>query len=725
MPPSRLSRLRMPSLLGGIVLAGLCAAALPVYAAGSENPAAVAAPPAPSVKKVAYKPAEVKKPPRKKVAPRKQARKSSPAQAAAAETVMLNFVDASIGSVVKAMGDITGKAIVVDPRVKGTLQVTSPRPVSPKTAYEILLAALRMQGYASVEMDGVVRIVPEAEAKLYAVPAAGVRKATMRGEMETRVFELKHESATQLLAALRPLVGTNSVMNANPVSNTLVVTDYANNLDRLGQIIDNLDMQSADEPVLIPVRYANAQDIATQIGKLYRLSVAGAGTAGAVGAPAGTEAERLDVAVDTRSNSLILRSRNRSLISRVQNMVGGLDTQTSSAGNIHVVYLKNAEATKVAETLRRIVSGDGGAQPATAVTPGVAAGRPSGGEVGPGMIQADAASNSLIITASDAVFSNLKSVVEKLDVRRAQVLVEALIAEVSAEKASELGIQWFDASGGTASTNDSKFFGGFGTTGQSNIASVAANPAKAAQGLNLGVVKGQLNIPGVGTIMNLGLLARALQVQADANILSTPTLMTLDNEEAKISVGTNVPFSTGQYNVTGTATPFQTIERKDVGLTLRVKPQISEGGTVRLQIYQEVSKIRQDTTNVTLATTDKRSIDSMVLVDDGQIVVLGGLIEDQMQGVEDKVPVLGDVPLLGNLFRYNTRKMTKTNLMVFLRPQVVRDSRTATALTHPRYDYIVGQQRGVTLEEQPRLPDFEHLSAGGLPVPEPAPVQER
>lgn len=326
------------------------------------------------------------------------------------------------------------------------------------------------------------------------------------------------------------------------------------------------------------------------------------------------------------------------------------------------------------------------------------------------MIQADAASNALIITAPEAVFNNLKAVVEKLDVRRAQVLVEALIVELSAEKATEFGIQWFDASGTPSKNGDPKFFGGFANSGgPSNLANVAANPQNAVKGLTLGLVNGTINLPGIGPVLNLGVLARALETNADVNILSTPTLMTLDNEEAKISVGSNVPFSTGQYNVTGTAVPFETIERRDVGLTLRVKPQISEGGTVRLQIYQEVSKLRQGTeVGDTKATTDKRSIESMVLVDDGQILVLGGLIEDTLQEVQDKIPLLGDIPALGHFFRYNTRRQGKTNLMVFLRPLVVRDSKAAANVTHPRYDHIMNIQKAASVaEDKPMLPDVD------------------
>lgn len=617
---------------------------------------------------------------------------------AMAANVTLNFVNADIESVMKAMGDMTKQTFVVDPRVKGTLQITSPRPVSPATAYEIVLAALRMQGYAAVQGDGVVRIVPEVDAKFYAAPSSGRTKRRIAGEVATRVFVLRHESAAQMLPALRPLVGSNSVMNADVGTNSLVVTDYADNLERLARVVETLDVPSADEPVLIPLRYAAAQDVASLVGKLFP---AGTGPAG--------EIDRLDVAVDSRSNSLILRGRDRSLVARAQNMVATLDVPTPVAGNVHVLYLKNAEAAKMAETLRKIINSDTSStvpaksptSPAGASSSTTAMAATSDG--GAGMVQADPASNALIITAPEAVFNNLKAVVDQLDVRRAQVLVEALIAEVSADKAAEFGIQWMAASKGS-NLRVGGLFGNSDTT--TNLATVAAgissgNPAAAAglaTGLNLAVFRDQ----------NLGMLAHALETEAGANILSTPTLLTLDNEEAKISVGSNVPFTTGQYTLSGSgnaASPFQTIERKDVGLQLKVKPQISEGGTVRLQISQEVSKLRSGATDPTLQSTDKRAIDSTVLVDDGQIVVLGGLIDEQVQDTEDRVPILGDIPLLGHLFRYDSRKHVKTNLMVFLRPVIVRDAQKAAAVSNARYEYILGQQQTSMPPNRPFLPD--------------------
>jgi general secretion pathway protein D len=615
--------------------------------------------------------------------------------------ITLNFVNADIGSVIEAMSEMTGRTFVVDPRVKGTLKITSPRPVSPAVAYDIVLAALRMQGYAAIQVDGVVRIVPEADAKFYATHAKGKTSGNrVGGEMATRVFTLRHEAAAQLQAALRPMIGASGIFNADPDSNTLIVTDYADNLARLEQVIASLDIPTVDEPVLIPLKYASAGEISALVSRVFM--------------PQGTGAtyELLQVGVDERSNSLIVRGRDRSLIGKVQNLAATLDVPTPVAGNVHVIYLKNAQAVEVAKTLRNILTGDtaaltqtAGAQPATVA--GQAVNASTNREVGAGMIQADPGSNALIITAPEAIFANIKSVVQKLDVRRAQVLIEALIVEVSADKAAEFGIQWLGA--GTVS-KDNTLGGLFGnSTPATNIGTIAAAVQAGTPAGLLGIASG-LTI-GFLHDQNLAVLARALETQAGGNILSTPSLLTLDNEEAKISVGSNVAFATGSYTTptsssSSISNPFTTYERKDVGLTLKVKPQISEGGTVRLQISQEVSQLRQSPgTDPTLASTDKRAIDSTVLVDDGQVVVLGGLIQDQMTDGEDSVPLLSDIPLVGQLFRYNTRKRNRTNLMVFLRPVVVRTAADAAAVTSPRYDYILGQEKYLAPGHKFMLPD--------------------
>ncbi len=621
--------------------------------------------------------------------------------AIAEDKVTLNFVNANIETVVEAVSKITGKSFVIDPRVKGTVNVISGKPVQPEAAYLFLLSALRMQGFAAVGVNGIVKIVPEADAKTHAAPSGrGPAKLPGGAQIMTRVFSLHNESATQLQGVIRPLVAPGNSVVANAVSNTLVVTDYADNLDRLAQIIAALDEPSGEDPQVIPLRHASVFDVVSAVSGLF-------------GEQSGEASQRVTVTVDARQNSLLVKTDNPGKLLRIKRLVEQLDQPTTAGGNIHVVYLRNADATRVAQTLRAVVSGEASpvaaptsfgtstsgsvgaaanlaAPVATAQVPARSGGAGAAGQT---MIQADSGSNALIITASDVVFSNLRRVIDALDKRRAQVYVEALIAEISADRASESGVQWQDLSGThvVSGTN-------FGTGGR-NLVGLLENIAKASTTGTLGLAPG-LNIGGVATRNgrpSLGVLARFLETDAKANILSTPTLLTLDNEEAKIVIGRNVPFITGQYaqSATGTTpTPFQTYERKDVGLTLKIKPQISEGGLVRLQIYQEASSILESTlSSVSGPVTNKRSIESSVLVDDGGLIVIGGLIEDSYTAGEDKVPLAGDIPVIGGLFRYETRKRTKTNLMVFLRPQIIRDEAGYQSITADRYDYVIGQQR--------------------------------
>ena len=645
-----------------------------------------------------------------------QAQAQAPAQPAQDDTVTLNFVNADIEGVVKAVSEITGKNFVLDPRVKGTVNIVSARPMARSLVYEVFLSALRLQGYAAVEDRGMVKIIPEADAKLHPGRTVGPseRPRAAGDQILTQVFTLKYESASQLLPILRPLIAPANTITVYAGSNTLVITDYAGNLQRIGRIIDSIDQPGGTDPVVIPLQHASAVDVALTVNRLFAESAQAAGGAA-------DTSQRLNVVADTRSNSLVARSDNPSRITRLRTLAAMLDLPTSAAGNLHVVYLKNADAVKMAETLRAIYLGETVAaatprsQPlpvaaSSAGAPPPALAAPLAAALSPGMIQADQATNSILINAPDAIYNNLRAALDKLDTRRAQVHVEALIAEITADKAAEFGIQWQSLSG--AAKSGTQAFGGtnFGGPTQ-NIGAIAANPAIAGRGLNIGVINGVVNIPGVGEILNLNLLVRALETDSNANILSTPTLLTLDNEEAKIIIGQNVPFITGSYAVTGAATtptPFQTIERKDVGLTLRVRPQISEGGTVRLQIYQEVSSV-VDTILPSPAgvTTNKRAVESMVLVDDGQIVVIGGLIQDSVKDGVEKVPVLGDIPVLGALFTYKTRSRTKTNLMVFLRPTVLRDAQRAESLTGSRYDYILGEQYKAAPPSSPPLPDMD------------------
>jgi general secretion pathway protein D len=636
------------------------------------------------------------------------------------EPVTLNFINAEIDAVAKTLATLSGHNVVVDPRVKGTITLTSNVPVAPSQALRLFAAQLRTQSFALVESAGLYLVVPEADAKLQSGGVSAGAVPASNGQIVTQIFQLNHESANNLVPILRPLISPNNTLNVNPGTNALVITDYADNLQRLARIIAALDVANATGVEVIPLKNALATDL---VPILQRLLDSGAAS-GAAPAAGQTDATfKTTVLAEARSNSLILRAANSARMALARSLVSQLDQPAdkgpnAASGNIHVVYLKNADSTKLAATLRAAISAQGSSAGGanSAMTTGMtsstnpannaaggganasfnsAGGQPSTG----GQIQADPSTNSLIITAPEPQYRQLRAVIDKLDARRAQVFVESLIAEVSAEKAAEFGVQWQGPLGGKGDTN----IGLLGTNfrvGGANLIALAAQGASGnvapSSGLNIGVAHNSN-----GTYV-LGFLARFLQTTGDGNVLSTPNLLTLDNEEAKIVIGQNVPFVTGQYtnnnNTAGSVNPFQTIERKDVGLTLRVKPQISENGTVKLQIYQEVSRL--DPASINSATgliTNKRSIESSVLVEDGGIVVLGGLLQDDFGNSQERVPGLGDVPLFGNLFRADSRSRKKTNLMVFLRPVVVRDGAATESLSLSRYE----QMRSVQMDVQP------------------------
>ena len=636
------------------------------------------------------------------------------------DSVTLNFVNADIEAVVRAVGEITGRNFLVDPRVKGTVNIVSARPVPRALVYPTLLSALRMQGFAAVESDGVVKIVPEGDAKTQAGPVQR-GNVTVSGErIVTQVIPLRYESATQLVTVLRPLVSPNNTIAAYAPNNAIIVTDYADNVRRIDRIIASLDQAPAGEPTLVPVRNASALDVVALVNRLL--------TEGTAPGAQQESQQRVSLVADPRSNSILIRSDNPARGARVRQLIEQLDTPARTGGNVFIVYLKNADAAHVADTLRGLYGGERPAPLAAATplaipmtTPGVAPSATSAVAAFPAstaatsplltsaatstttafaaggaMIQADTANNALIIMAPEPVYNNLRAVIERLDTRRAQVFVEALIVEVSSDKAAEFGVQWQVLSGAQRNRSGVQGVGGtnFGTRGSgNNILDATVNLGSVAQGLNLGVISGSITIPGLGVINNLGLLVRSLENDAKANILSTPTLLTLDNEEARIIVGQNVPFITGQYATTGTTAtvqPFQTIERRDVGLVLRVRPQITEGGTVRLGIYQEVSRVQDSSSAGPILS--KRALESSVIIDDQQIVVLGGLIQDSLNDGTEKLPYAGDLPVFGSLFRYDTRSRSKTNLMIFLKPTIVRTTADGRQLTSERYDYLRGEQ---------------------------------
>ncbi len=641
----------------------------------------------------------------------------------------LNFVGADIESVIKAIGHYTNTTFIIDPRVKGTINLVSEKPVTKAQAFQLLTSALRLQGYAVVAGDGFTKVVPEADAKLQAGP---IQSGKIKGDqIATQIFQLNYESAGNLVPVLRPLISPNNTINANPGNNTLVITDYADNLRRLGRIISALDGPAASDLDVIPIQHAVASDIANMVNRLLE---AGGGAPGAPGGAGSTS-----VLADSRTNSVIIRAPSAARANLAKSLIAKLDQPTAHPGNVHVVYLKNAEATKLAQILRAVVASDAtasGTQP-QASTPAPQAQQVSNGGMGSqmppsspapaqgplptggpgGFIQADPTTNTLIITASEAVYRNLRVVIDQLDARRAQVYIESLIVEVTSDKAAEFGIQWAGLSGDSGSKYRIGSITGFNSGGNNLINQAIANTVAGAppagapgNGLNLGIFR------QIGGELTLGAIARALESDDNANILSMPNLITLDNEEARIIVGQNVPFVTGQFTTAASGgaagvNPFQTIERKDIGLSLRVRPQISEGGTVKMAIYQETSNIQENTTSGLITT--KRSIDTNVLVDDGQIIVLGGLIEDNWQDGVEKVPGLGDIPVVGNLFKYQQRSRVKTNLMVFLRPIVVRNNEQSVNLTNDRYRYI----RGAQLDAQPE-PTIVLRNTGAPVLPE-------
>jgi general secretion pathway protein D len=654
------------------------------------------------------------------------------ASAAEPETAALNFVGADIESVIKAVGHYTGITFIIDPRVKGTLTLVSEKSLTKSQAFALLTSALRLQGYAVVSGDGYAKVVPEVDAKIQSSPTqVGTGAVGPHGDQVlTQVYHLQYESAVALTTVLRPLISPNNSITANAGNNSLVITDYADNLKRLSKIIAALDAPVAADLDVIPVHNAVASDIATMVTKL--LDTGGQEQAG-----------RTSVVADPRTNSVVIRAPSPARANLARSLIAKLDQPTAQAGNVHVVYLKNADATKLAQTLRAVVSGDTAAIPAPATgTAGGSVGNMSGqttnsqqgglasssplpqslaqqnasqalGGGTAGFIQADPTTNTLIITASEAVYRNLRGVIDMLDVRRAQLYIESLVVEVTSNQASDFGIQWLGLSG---DSNSKYRVGGaqvFNASSGNGLTQVLTNKVP-GPGLSIGVFK---QIDGQ---LGLGAVAHALETSGHANILSTPNIVTLDNELAIIKVGQNVPIISGQFttNVGGgttTGNPFQTIDRKDVGLTMKIRPQISEGGTIKMAIYHETSSVDKSTLNAPAGvTTNIRVIEDNVIADDGQIVVLGGLIDDTEGDGEEKVRGLGDIPVLGNLFKYRTRERTKRNLMIFLRPVIVRSKEQNDALAMDRYDYM--RATGETAQPKDDSIMLKNLGAPVLPA---------
>ena len=659
--------------------------------------------------------------------------------------VTLNFVNADVEAVSRAMAVMIDRQIIVDPRVKGVITLYSEQPMPVREAYLQYLAGLRGLGFAIVDNAGLLKVVPEADAKLQA-GTVSVGPVNQRGDQViTQIFKLNYENPNNLVAVLRPLISPNNTINANPGNSTLIITDYADNLSRMAKIIAALDQPAATDVEVVPLQHAIASDLATLVQKL--------GEASAGGVPGGLPGGGgVSVLADSRSNALIIRAANPARLAATRALIERLDRPGlgGPAGLIHVVYLKNADAGKLAAVLRAAFGGGGsgsvgggtsstgtstpplgggagsGLGATVAATPISQSAQPSTG----GFIQADPATNSLVITAAEPLYRQIRAVIDQLDGRRAQVFVESMIVEMDANKAAEMGFQWQGLLGNKG--DRAGLIGGtnFGT-GASNIitlsqlgnATTALTPSRAVNGLNVGLLS------MVNGIYTLGALARFLESVSGTNILSTPNLVALDNEEAKIVVGQNVPFVTGSFSNTGasgsTVNPFQTVERKDVGLTLKIKPQIGEGGVIRMTVFQENSSVvANSASNANGPTTNKNSIETTIVADDGQIMVLGGQMKEQYDGGQDKVPFLGDMPGVGGLFRTETRSRNKSVLLVFLRPVVLRDAQSARSIAIDRYEAIRAEQqsaqpdtsRVISINQGPVLPSLPALTNDKSPI---------
>ncbi|MEP6502275.1 MAG: secretin N-terminal domain-containing protein [Betaproteobacteria bacterium] len=638
------------------------------------------------------------------------------APAAKPETFTVDLPNIDIDAAARAIATILDRPVVVDPRVKGQVTLFSDQPVTRTQAFLLFQAAMRGAGDAVIESGGLLKVVPEAEAKLQTGVLRLDGAAHAGDAVETQVFRLANESAANLVGVLRPLISANNTINANAGNNTLVITDYASNLQRLGALIAALDTPSATDVEVIPLENALAADLAAQVLRLSDPGATSGGAgAGGGGAAAGSAtgsvaANGLAVIADPHTNALLVKGATPARLAAIRALVARMDRPGAARSNIHVVYLQYTDATRLATVLRAAFASDAsrvgasnggggsttplggaGGGPTAAATSGSSSSSDTAsaqstaavtGAAAPsigGFIQADPASNALIVTAAEPLYRELRAAIADLDTRRAQLVVESVVVEVDASKALDVGLQW------------------------KQIFNIAAD-----------------------TTLTLGTVAQAIQATSGTNILSTANLVTLDNEEAKIVVGQNVPFVTGSYTSSSSSTtnPFQTIERKDVGITLRIRPQIGANGTVRMAIYQESSSVASTAATGTESagpTTNKRAIETNVVVDDGKIIVLGGLIEDSDAVDREQIPLLSRIPYVGALFRNVSHTRKRTNLLVFLRPVIMRDAATAHALTMDRYDYIRALQK--TAPELP--PGIDNDTGVTLPADPAAPFRPR
>lgn len=591
--------------------------------------------------------------------------------------VTLNLKDAEISAVVEMVSKETGKNFVVDPRVKGKVTVISSHPMEKEQLYEVFLSLLDVHGFAAIESGDIIKIVPSANAK----HIGGSNRKDAEGDAHvTRVVKIQNVSGAQLVPILRPLVPPQGHLAAHAQSNSLIISSQASTIDRLMSIIKRIDLPSSGEIEVVPLQNASATEVVRVLGSLQQQ-----------GRKADPQAAAPTLVADERTNSILLGGAPSERL-RLRALITHLDSPTENIGNTHVIYLKYAKAKDMLTVLTGVAEGQAKAQGGKGAGKAPAAAAKSNFQ-----IQADESTNALVISASPEMFRSLRFVIQKLDIRRAQVLIEAVIAEVQMDKTAELGVQWiFD------SRNS-----GDGPIGVSNF----GGPGSSIMGLAAAATSGAASVPnmqgalfGLGRFSDTGMsfatLIRALDGSGASNVLSTPNIVTLDNQEAEIVVGQTVPFLTGSYTSAGgsnsATNPFQTIKRENVGLTLKVLPQINAGNSVKLDIEQKADSIAASAVNASDLITNTRSFKTSVIVDDGKMIVLGGLIKDELVEGQQKVPFLGDIPLLGALFRHKNTTKLKTNLMVFLKPTVLRSSEDSVRATNQKYKLIrqYQQQQG-------------------------------
>jgi general secretion pathway protein D len=573
----------------------------------------------------------------------------------------INFKDSDIQEVIKFVADITGKTVIIDPRVKGKVKVISANALSEKEIYDLFLSVLETQGFTAIDVGNIVRVIPRKDARTSAVPVVNQPNFGTDAYI-TQVIQLYNVSASKVLPVLRPLAPQHAHLAAYEPSNAIIVSDTVANIARLTEIIEHIDRAGVAETDVIPLEHAQATELATILQQLSKSDQ---------DSPKNTQAV---IVADQRSNSILVTG-DQVRRNKVRELVARLDVSQPQSGNVRVIYLEYADAEEVAAVLAKVVSSISKLEPESSK-----GAKPSAENAS---VEADPATNSLLITADADTMKSLLSVIKRLDIRRAQVLVEAIIVEVNDELTRNLGVEW-------AAYRQGKGF----------VASQNANLNDVVAGIQSDAVTGVPSVTGqaIGFLGNNGgvdyaTLINFFQSNTDANVLSTPSLLTTDNNEAEISIGQNVPFVTGSFTTTtGDATnPFQTIQREDVGISLKVTPQINEGDTVILEIEQEVSSI-SGSSQASDVITNERKISTKVIAQDGETIILGGLISDDIQQQEQKVPFLGDIPLIGGLFRNDTTTVTKRNLMVFLRASILRDNEAMAGATGEKYRFIRDQQ---------------------------------